>query len=99
MQLGLQVVPVNPNAETIEGLQAVASLADISPAPHGISIITPPHVTERIVPQAIALGIRHIWMQPGAESEDAIATCKAAGINLLHSGPCILVEKLPVGRS
>ena len=30
----------------------------------GVSIITPPKVTERVVDEGLRLGIRHIWMQP-----------------------------------
>jgi hypothetical protein len=30
-------------------------------------------------------------MQPGAESQRAIATCEAAGINVIADGSCLLV--------
>ena len=90
-QRGLAVTPVNPHEETIEGLTAVRDLASIDPKPHGVSIITPPAVTERVVAEAIQLGIGHLWMQPGAESPAAVAAARAAGINVIHGGPCILV--------
>jgi predicted CoA-binding protein len=57
----------------------------------GVSIITPPAVTEKIVAQAVSLGIKHIWMQPGAESPAAVALAKDAGANVIAGGPCILV--------
>lgn len=91
-QHGFVVVPVNPNAKTVEGQACFARLSDIPQPPDAISIITPPSVTESIVEQAIAMGVGHIWMQPGAESSVAINNCEAAGINLIHSGPCILIE-------
>lgn len=90
-QHGFHVVPVNPNAKQVEGQKCFARLADIPDQPEAISIITPPAVTESIVNEAIALGIQHIWMQPGAESSAAINACESAGIILIHSGPCILV--------
>jgi predicted CoA-binding protein len=90
-QHGHAVVPVNPNADIVEGLTAVASLNQVAPELHAMSIITPPSVTEQIVEEAIGLGIQHIWLQPGAESNDAIEACRNADINLIHSGPCILV--------
>ena len=61
------VTPVNPKAEVVEGIPAAASLSDIKRPIHGISVITPPAVTESVVQEAIRLGIQHIWMQPGAE--------------------------------
>jgi len=91
LQNGLSVTPVNPKADEVEGIPAVASLADIEQPVHGISVITPPSVTEGVVREAIRLGIQHIWMQPGAENAAAVEAAEAAGINVLHSGPCLLV--------
>ena len=59
--------------------------------PHGVSIITPPPVTEQIVREAIDLGIEHVWMQPGTESAAAIELAQRAGISVLADGPCVLV--------
>ena len=91
-RLGLEVVPVNPNADVIEGLASVDCLSNLSTLPHGVSIITPRNVTEQIVDELVTLGIKNVWMQPGAESSHSIDVCESAGINLLHSGPCILVD-------
>jgi predicted CoA-binding protein len=91
LQNDRSVVPVNPHSTSVEGLPAVAALSDMDRVPDGISVITQPDVTESIVDEAIALGIRHIWMQPGAESGAAIQAAEDAGINVIHSGPCLLV--------
>jgi predicted CoA-binding protein len=56
-----------------------------------VSIITPPRVTERVVEEAAQLGVRHIWMQPGAESDRAVELAQQAGLNVIWGGPCILV--------
>lgn len=90
-QHGREVVPVNPKDAVVEGLAAVKSLADIHPKPDAISIITPPKVTEAVVEEAGRLGIHHVWMQPGAESDAAIARAKALGMNVIAGGPCLLV--------
>lgn len=87
-----EVFPVNPNAEEVEGLKSYPDLASLPQVPHGVSIVTPPAVTGKIVGQAIELGVKHIWMQPGAESEAAIKRGKDAGVNVIAGGPCILVE-------
>ncbi len=85
------VVPVNPVEKEIEGLVCVASVIDLPDHVGSISIITPPQVTERVVEQAIARGIRNVWMQPGAESVQALAACEEAGINVIADGSCVLV--------
>lgn len=91
LQHDRNVYPLNPKADQVEGLKAYGQLADLPEPVHGVSIVTPPAVTEKIVQQAIDLGIRHLWMQPGAESERAIALAAEHGLNLIHSGPCLLV--------
>ena len=92
LQNDRQAVPMNPRADEIEGVRAVGTLADLpDPTCYGLSMITPPKITEQIVDEAIRLGIRHIWMQPGAESPAAVEKAEAAGINTIHSGPCLLV--------
>jgi predicted CoA-binding protein len=58
----------------------------------GIFVSTPPPVTEQVVREAIARGIKNIWMQPGAESLVAIADCRAAGIHCIADGSCVLVH-------
>ncbi len=90
-QNGRPVFPVNPRAEQIEGLRAYPDLASLPQKPYGISIITPPPITEQIVEQAASLGIKHIWMQPGAESARAIALAQQHDINCIAGDACILV--------
>lgn len=85
------VYPINPRAEEIEGLKAYPDLASLPEVPHGISIITPSAITEQVVEQAVGLGIKHIWMQPGAESDLAIAYARENGVNVIAKGACALV--------
>jgi predicted CoA-binding protein len=90
-QAGRHAIPVNPHETEIEGVACVASVLDLPDDVKSLSVITPPAVTERVVEQAIAKGIEHVWMQPGAESERAVADCEAAGINVIADGSCVLV--------
>lgn len=91
LQNELEVYPVNPTSESIEGIKAYKSLDEIGKPLHGISIITPPNVTESIVHQANELGVKNIWMQPGAESDKAVEDALNFGINVVSNGPCLLV--------
>jgi predicted CoA-binding protein len=90
-QNGRRAIPVNPREAQIEGAACVASVLDLPDDVQSISVITPPAVTERVVEQAIAKGIANVWMQPGAESEAAVAACRQAGINVIADGSCVLV--------
>ena len=88
---GLRAVPVNPNETEVEGLPTVPDLAHLPERVDGISIITPPEVSERIVDEALRLGYRNLWLQPGAESRAAVERARRAGARVLAYGPCVLV--------
>ncbi|MGC4115742.1 MAG: CoA-binding protein [Myxococcales bacterium] len=90
-QAGRTVVPVNPKEKTVEGLAAVAKVEELPPEVDALSIITPPEVTEKVVDAAIRKGIKHVWMQPGAESPAAIERAEKAGLNVIGDGSCLLV--------
>lgn len=90
-RLGLDVFPINPKSEIVQGVPAFASLGDLpSPAP-SVSIITPPAVTERVVEDAAAAGAEILWLQPGSESPRALELAREHGLATIHGGPCILV--------
>jgi predicted CoA-binding protein len=91
LQNGKQALPVNLNEAEIEGIACVKSVEELPPEVKSVSMITPPAVTEQLVPLAIAHGIENIWMQPGAESPAAVALCRAKGINVIADGSCLLV--------
>lgn len=91
LQHQLNVYPVNPRADVIEGVTCYEDINSLPLDVKSISVITPPAITEQIVKDAIDKGILHIWMQPGAESVVAIKTCQDAKINVIADGSCILV--------
>jgi predicted CoA-binding protein len=88
---GLQAFAVNPRGGKILGHPTYPNLAALPEPVDAVSIITPPEVTERVIDEIIAAGIRNVWLQPGAESEAAIRKAEDAGVNLIHGGPCVLV--------
>ncbi len=91
LQQGRKAIPVNPREQEVEGVPCVAAVADLPGEVQSLSIITPPAVTARVVDEAIARGIRNIWMQPGAEEPGAVARCRASGVNVIADGSCVLV--------
>jgi hypothetical protein len=88
---GYDVYPVNPNANEILGDKCYPSLSALPQIPDVVNIVVPHEVTEGIVKECKLLGIKNVWMQPGAESEKAIKYCEANGINMLY-GVCVIAE-------
>ena len=89
---GYTVYPVNPTVGKVEGDRAYPTLADLPETPEVIDLVVPPAVTEQIVKEAGQLGLTRIWMQPGAESEAAIAYCQEHDIEVLYDA-CAMVWK------
>jgi predicted CoA-binding protein len=86
----LDVHPVNPKAEEIEGRPAFKDLASLPEKVRGISVITPPRITEAVVEEAARAGIEFVWMQPGAESDTAIRRAGELGLKVIADGSCFL---------
>nr|WP_320132080.1 CoA-binding protein [uncultured Holophaga sp.] len=90
-QHGKEVYPINARAEEVEGLKAYPSLTALPVKVRAISVITPPKITEQVVKEAAEAGVRYVWMQPGAESEEAVRLAAALGLEVIAGGPCLLV--------
>jgi predicted CoA-binding protein len=88
---GRTVYPLNPTASEVEGQRAYVSIADLPVVPESLSLVTPPHVSREVIRQAIAAGVKNIWLQPGAEDSQGSELARQAGLNVIDDGSCILV--------
>ena len=88
---GRTVYALNPTAVEVEGHPAFVSIAELPVVPESLSIVTPPHVTRQVIQQAIAAGVKNIWMQPGAEDPRGSKAARDAGLNVIDDGSCVLV--------
>lgn len=89
---GYRAYGVNPNTQAVEGERVYPSLADLPERPEVVDVVVPPAVTEEIVRECDRLGLRRVWLQPGAESEAAIRFCREHGIAVVHHA-CAMVHK------
>jgi hypothetical protein len=92
---GYHVVPVNPNADTVGGDRSYRNLGAIPGGVDGVVIATRPQVTEEIVRQCPAAGVKRAWMHSsmahGASvSEAAPDFCRANRITVI-AGACPLM--------
>lgn len=93
---GYRLFAVNPNTETIDGEACYDSIQALPQPVDGVVIIVPPNQTEKVVKDATSAGISHIWIQQGAESQEAIDFCRRNGIDVIHN-QCILMFAEPAG--
>jgi predicted CoA-binding protein len=88
---GRKVFPVNPNKKDVDGEPCFRVISDIPMPVDVVVLVTPPAVTERIVEECFELGIKRVWMQPGAENERAIRYCQDNSIKVVHD-LCVMLE-------
>lgn len=93
---GMDVVPVNPLAETIAGVKCYQSVRDLPSDVRGLIFATPKEETLAVAREAVAHGITDIWIQQGAESKETIRELEKENINLIH-GECIMMFWKPSG--
>lgn len=92
---GRTVVPVNPNAESIQGVTCFRRLGDIKGPVPAVWICTPPSQTRQVLADAAEKGARLIWIQQGAQTPKALAFAKEKGLRLVHN-ECLFMFLEPV---
>ena len=88
---GYEVFPVNPRLTEVEGLTCYASIKEIPVRVDVVDFVTPPAATESILKECRELGLNRIWLQPGSESETAIAYCRDNNLNVVHD-VCVMLN-------
>ena len=88
---GYDVVPVNPKASEIMGRPSFARVQDIQPPVDGALLMTAPEVTDAVISDCAAAGIRRVWMYraggKGSVSEKSLTFCQEHGIQVVP-GQC-----------
>ena len=90
-QRGYDAVPVNPEAREIDGQPCFARLEDVEPPVDSVLLVTSPPVTDTLVRECAAAGVKRVWMHrgggQGAVSDSAVKFCEANGIAVIP-GEC-----------
>jgi predicted CoA-binding protein len=89
---GHDVFPVNPNMQSFEGDTCYPDLKSIPGGVGGVVIITRPEVTEDIVRECDAAGVRSVWMHESmvkgsSVSPKAVEYCHQHNIEVI-AGAC-----------
>jgi uncharacterized protein len=90
---GYRVIPVNPGLDELFGEVAYPSLAAIPPAVaiDIVDIFRRREFIPAIVDQAIARGVRAVWMQLGLADEASARRARGAGLSVVMNR-CIKVD-------
>ena len=69
-------------------------IKDVADRVGGVILVTPPTATAQLVREVADAGIRRVWMQQGAESDEAVRYCEQHGVKVVHH-QCILMFSEP----
>ena len=67
---GYNVTPINPKEETIEGDKAYNTIEEMPKLPDIANFVVPPPIAIKIAQNISKLGVKHLWFQPGSESNE-----------------------------
>lgn len=82
---GYDVIPVNPGqaGKTMSGQLAYASLAEIPRQVDVVDIFRNSEAALDVTKQAIAIGVKVVWMQLGVRNDEAARLAEAAGLKVV----------------
>ena len=93
-QKGMNIIPVNPSAEEIMGSKVYNDIGSLPADVGGIIVMTAKDKSASVIREAVARGIKNIWLQQGADSKEALEELEGSGSNFIK-GECILMYYKP----
>ncbi|MBO9554977.1 CoA-binding protein [Cellulomonas sp.] len=97
-QIGHEIVPVHPHAETVHGAPGYASLAEVPGRVDVVDVFVNSALAGAVVDDAIAVGARAVWLQLGVVDEDAARRAADAGLDVVMDR-CPAIEGRALGLS
>jgi predicted CoA-binding protein len=94
---GYKVIAVNPNETEVFGEKAYSSLADVQDKIDLVDIFRRSSEAGRAVDEAIALGVKAVWLQEGVIDNAAAQRAQEAGL-LVVMDRCWLKEHARAAR-
>jgi alkanesulfonate monooxygenase SsuD/methylene tetrahydromethanopterin reductase-like flavin-dependent oxidoreductase (luciferase family) len=85
---GYRIVPVNPRVGEIFGERVYRSLHEIDVPVDVVDVFRPPAEAEAVARDAIAIGAKVLWFQPGTHTDAAVRLASEAGLTVV-SGRCM----------
>lgn len=91
---GMKIIPVNPETDEIMGEKAYRNVTSLPSDVRGIIVMTRKDKTASVIKEAVARGIKEIWIQQMADSKEALNEVKGTDVNCI-TGECILMHYKP----
>lgn len=93
---GMRVYPLHPVLDAVDGMRCYRHFTDMPEPVGGAIICVAPAEAVSVVRDAAGAGIKHVWLQQGAESPYVANLCIELGLDAVI-GACILMFADPTG--
>jgi len=88
---GYNVIPVNPTADEILGRKCYKSLLEVPEKIDIVDVFRPSEHVPPIIKDAVAKGVKVVWMQIGISNNDAEQEASKNGIKVVYNR-CMMEE-------
>lgn len=99
LNLGMDVHPINPHAEHIEGRECFRDLASVPGSVEALVHAAPPAAGPDLIKQCIENEVRHVWIHKGigqgSYSRETEGLAREAGIKVI-AGACPMMYLKPI---
>jgi uncharacterized protein len=100
---GYDVVPVNPNAEQVEGDRCYRSVGEIPGGVEGVVVASPPGYAAAVVADCADSGVRRVWLHrsfgSGSVSAEAVAAARDRDVAIIAGGcPMMFMDPVDPGH-
>jgi predicted CoA-binding protein len=90
---GAEILPVNPNHETVMGLKCYASLHEVPGPIDLVDVFRRPEFCVDVARDAVEVGAKGVWLQSGIRSAEAREIARRAGIDYVENR-CLKIEHM-----
>jgi uncharacterized protein len=90
---GYRCLPVNPNADEVNGERCYASLLDLTESVDFVDVFRRAELCAAVAEDAAAIGAPALWLQLGIRSPEARRIAEAAGMDYVEDACTAIVHR------
>lgn len=87
---GFDVYPVNPGIKEVYGRTCYESLAVLPVTVDAVDVVVPARIGEQVMQDCAALGIKNVWLQPGADADSVVKVAEELHLTVVKD--CIMMR-------
>lgn len=84
-QRGYDVYPINLRENEIEGARVYRTISEVPVRPDIVTVYLPPEKLLPLLPAIAAKGCDELWLNPGSESDAALAEAERLGLHVVQA--------------